>query len=226
MWLEAEDYPILLGPCIYFLFFLISFSFLLPTVDHSPISFGRLCGFGGMPSLQFIRTRFANEGGGYVWVWATCLCFGFCLVSHVSYSVLSPNPPALEENYADSLFGFGDSLDELVKDGKNGLIFKDAKQLAEQLEVTICFPLILIPPEYQRLPTQTLLTSFPSSSHLSSLRTSLKMSKHQPSPSYSLHRSIYSLHGEGDGDGDRWEWGTWEENWTRVVKPLITDRTF
>ncbi|EMD41242.1 glycosyltransferase family 33 protein [Gelatoporia subvermispora B] len=68
-------------------------------------------------------------------------------------------------------------LPELVQDGVNGLVFKDATQLAEQLE--------------------TLLTGHPEASALASLRESL-------------------VHAEEDGS-----WGSWAQNWDRVVRPLV-----
>jgi len=77
-------------------------------------------------------------------------------------------------------------LGELVKDGTNGLIFNDASQLAEQLE--------------------SLLTSFPESPRLSSLRESFSRTQ----------KSSLPLSGTQES-----EWGTWEDNWSRVVRPLI-----
>ena len=68
------------------------------------------------------------------------------------------------------------SLHELVKNGKNGLVFENAAQLADQLEM--------------------LLASFPNSTSLGELRSSLITHKD-------------------------WEWNTWEENWGKVVRPLI-----
>ncbi|KAG2132357.1 glycosyltransferase family 33 protein [Suillus clintonianus] len=86
-------------------------------------------------------------------------------------------------------------LPELVKDGVNGLVFKNASQLAEHLE--------------------TLLTSFPSSPALDTLRTSLQRASH--APLNVEHRVHNHEHQEGAG----WEWGSWSENWNCVVKPLV-----
>jgi len=86
-------------------------------------------------------------------------------------------------------------LPELVKDGINGLVFKNASQLAEHLE--------------------TLLTSFPSSSALDSLRTNLQRALQVP---LSVERYV---HNHQHQEGADWEWGSWSENWDRVVKPLV-----
>ncbi|KAG2160192.1 glycosyltransferase family 33 protein [Suillus bovinus] len=86
-------------------------------------------------------------------------------------------------------------LPELVKDGVNGLVFKNASQLAEHLE--------------------TLLASFPSSPALDSLRTNLQQASEVPLNVE--HRVHHHTHQEGAN----WEWGSWSENWDRVVKPLV-----
>jgi len=88
-------------------------------------------------------------------------------------------------------------LDELVKDGKNGLIFRNASQLAEQLE--------------------ELLTAFPSSPRLSSLTASLESLSHRPDTP--LHSHIPKQY-PGLTE-EIWTWRTWEDNWNRVVRPLI-----
>ncbi|KAH9947404.1 mannosyltransferase [Amylocystis lapponica] len=82
-------------------------------------------------------------------------------------------------------------LDELVKDGVNGLVFTDAPQLAAQLE--------------------TLLTGHPASPSLATLRASLQTSTPR---SPNSHASPYKT------DGD-WEWSTWAQNWERIVRPLV-----
>jgi beta-1,4-mannosyltransferase len=88
-------------------------------------------------------------------------------------------------------------LDELVKDGRNGLIFQNASQLAEQFE--------------------GLFTAFPSSSKLSSLTASLEsMSHRSDTPLHSHTSKQYS-----DLSEEVWTWRTWENNWNRVVRPLI-----
>ncbi|KAJ7629348.1 mannosyltransferase [Mycena rosella] len=85
-----------------------------------------------------------------------------------------------------------DCLGELVKDGKNGLIFKDAAQLAEQIE--------------------TLLTGFPNCPRLSDLRSYLLPATERPTspPMYASSQ---------ERSDDLWE--TWDENWARFVRPLI-----
>ncbi|KAH7921252.1 glycosyltransferase family 33 protein [Leucogyrophana mollusca] len=84
-------------------------------------------------------------------------------------------------------------LHELVKDGQNGLIFKNAKQLAEQME--------------------RLLTSFPNSAALAELRMSLL---HKANP---MEGPLVDL--SNHEEGEDWEWNTWTQNWNRVVKPLV-----
>jgi len=88
-------------------------------------------------------------------------------------------------------------LDELVKDGKNGLIFKNASQLAEQFE--------------------ELFTAFPSSPKLSSLTASLKSVSYRPDTPLHSHLSKQSP----NLTEEDWTWGTWGDNWNRVVGPLI-----
>ncbi|TFY60348.1 hypothetical protein EVJ58_g5203 [Rhodofomes roseus] len=79
-------------------------------------------------------------------------------------------------------------LDELVKDGVNGLVFHNAEQLAGQLE--------------------DLLSSHPHSHVIERLRSSLQ---------HTYPRSPRSPASEEDAD----YWGTWAQNWDRVVRPLI-----
>ncbi|KAF8634001.1 hypothetical protein AX15_001175 [Amanita polypyramis BW_CC] len=78
-------------------------------------------------------------------------------------------------------------IGELVKEGVNGLVFKDASQLAEQLE--------------------KLLLSFPNSTPLQSLRSSLISSHAKPRA--------------GRETGSDWEWSSWDENWNSVMRPLL-----
>ncbi|GLB36587.1 putative glycosyl transferases group 1 [Lyophyllum shimeji] len=88
-------------------------------------------------------------------------------------------------------------LDELVKDGVNGRVFKNSAQLAEQIE--------------------DLLTGFPDdASRLEDLRASLARTS-QPSltPPHVHPPHIHTP------DDKQWRWGTWEENWARTVRPLI-----
>jgi beta-1,4-mannosyltransferase len=87
------------------------------------------------------------------------------------------------------------SLNELVKDGKNGLIFANALELAQQIE--------------------TLLMSFPSSrGPLNNLRTSLIEASSHPSPISTV-----------PNDEDHWEWNSWNDNWNKVVRPLASKDT-
>lgn len=77
-------------------------------------------------------------------------------------------------------------LDELVKEGVNGLVFEDAEGLATHLE--------------------NLLSSFPKSEKLLALKESVQ------------HAS--------SGHNVDWEWGSWEDNWTSHIKPLLVHDTF
>jgi beta-1,4-mannosyltransferase len=88
------------------------------------------------------------------------------------------------------------SLNELVKDGKNGLIFTTATELSEQIV--------------------TLLTSFPSPhGALNNLRSSLRESSHAPPPPKAVADD------DGDEGDDRWVWNSWSDNWNRVVRPFL-----
>jgi beta-1,4-mannosyltransferase len=97
------------------------------------------------------------------------------------------------------------SLHELVKDGRNGCIFKDAAQLARQLEVLplLCIHVFAIASIFF---AQSLLTSFPESAPLAALRSHFVVSEYRCS---SPHMDEYG------------EWNTWEENWGKVVRPLL-----
>ncbi|KAF7340142.1 Chitobiosyldiphosphodolichol beta-mannosyltransferase [Mycena venus] len=83
-------------------------------------------------------------------------------------------------------------LNELVKHEKNGLVFKDAAQLAQQIE--------------------SLLTGFPDCPRLTQLRSNLLPASDRSisPPSRPPSREI---------SDDVWE--TWDENWARYVRPLI-----
>ncbi|KAF9454934.1 glycosyltransferase family 33 protein [Macrolepiota fuliginosa MF-IS2] len=148
------------------------------------------------------------------WVWVRCVSLwleaedypillgsadlGVCL--HSSSSALD-----LPMKVVD-MFGCGlpvcalkfDCLHELVRDGVNGLVFSDASQLAGQLE--------------------ELLTSFPDSPKLKDLAESLK----SPTTSPHLHSIKAVVEDENEeNDGVTWVWTNWEENWGRVMRPLI-----
>ncbi|KAJ6569579.1 mannosyltransferase [Mycena capillaripes] len=83
-------------------------------------------------------------------------------------------------------------LNELVKDGKNGLVFKEAPQLAQHIE--------------------TLLTDFPNCLRLTELRSNLL-------PASERAMSPTNRPSSRDISDDVWE--TWDENWARYVRPLI-----
>jgi len=101
----------------------------------------------------------------------------------------------LELNYRPDLH----SLHELIKDGLNGLVFKNAIQLASQLEA--------------------LFTSFPESPRLRALHSSLSMMSQKPSTPPHIH--LPHQRDTQNEDVTSWHWETWEENWGRTVRPLI-----
>ncbi|TFK40930.1 beta-1,4-mannosyltransferase [Crucibulum laeve] len=90
-------------------------------------------------------------------------------------------------------------LKELVKDGENGLVFRNAPQLSEQLE--------------------QLFTSFPDCPSLKALASSVSSSSNRPSTPSNPHVPKQFI--ESDDSNDRWTWNTWDENWGRTVRPLI-----
>jgi len=90
-----------------------------------------------------------------------------------------------------------DCLHELVKDGVNGLVFKDAAQLAEQFE--------------------SLLVDFPTSKPLETLKASMTRALTRSS---TFETSYVHVGLEGKSGG-HWEWNSWDENWRQVVRPLI-----
>jgi beta-1,4-mannosyltransferase len=104
------------------------------------------------------------------------------------------------------------SLPELVTVGVNGQVFRSASELAEHLEVGLVLPVISIETDYA---SQTLLTSFPSSPALDSLRTTLQRALQVPT------NAERHIHNHEHQDGADWEWGSWSENWNRVVKPVV-----
>ncbi|KAF9455260.1 glycosyl transferases group 1-domain-containing protein, partial [Collybia nuda] len=87
-------------------------------------------------------------------------------------------------------------LDELVKDGVNGLVFNNSAQLAEQLE--------------------SLFMSFPKSPRLAALRSSLLKASKPASSSRRVRSPPHRV-----GLDSEWFWGTWEDNWSQTVRPLI-----
>lgn len=87
-------------------------------------------------------------------------------------------------------------LDELVKDGKNGVVFSDAMGLTEKLE--------------------DLFVDFPKSTKLSALSAALSITASRAATPSNLH-GTRRLHGRAED----WAWSSWEENWNGVVRPLI-----
>ncbi|KIY62782.1 glycosyltransferase family 33 protein [Cylindrobasidium torrendii FP15055 ss-10] len=83
-------------------------------------------------------------------------------------------------------------LDELVKDGVNGLIFNDADELVDQLD--------------------DLLSGFPESDRLKELRRNIVVKEEHTNP------NTHAPHNNGDW---KWEWSSWDENWSRNIRPLV-----
>ncbi|KAI0726057.1 mannosyltransferase [Fomitopsis betulina] len=83
-------------------------------------------------------------------------------------------------------------LDELVKEGINGLVFHNAEQLAKQLE--------------------SLLLPHPHSQLIEELRASLR----HPPPT-----SPQPLSPRSPAEDDEDRWGSWAQNWDRVMRALV-----
>jgi len=170
-----------------------------------------------MKEVESLQTGSGSDGNGGEgidgWKWVRCISLwleaedypvllgsadlGICL--HSSSSALD-----LPMKIVD-MFGCGlpvcaldfTCLNELVKDGKNGLVFTSAFKLSQQIE--------------------TLLTSFPSSQGpLYNLRRSLTKSSRASSSSRVAGKAV-----EVDAEGEHWEWGSWNDNWNNVVRPLV-----
>ncbi|KAG9223304.1 hypothetical protein CCMSSC00406_0000007 [Pleurotus cornucopiae] len=159
-----------------------------------------------MEKLHKLQTGKGGEG----WKWVRCISMwleakdypillgsadlGVCL--HSSSSALD-----LPMKVVD-MFGCGlpvcaldfPCLHELVKEGINGVTFQTAEQLADRFE--------------------ELLSSFPNAPALAALRLSLHESSHPPpgTPPPPRRRGKEDVH---------WEWGTWDDNWNKVVRPII-----
>lgn len=99
------------------------------------------------------------------------------------------------------------SLSELVRDGENGLVFRNAGELAGQIEVGRERAAIL---SMANPAEQMLLTSFPHAGALKKLRSSLQLAS-QTRVSHPVRHK----------ESSEWEWGTWTDNWNRVVRPLV-----
>ncbi|OBZ79967.1 Chitobiosyldiphosphodolichol beta-mannosyltransferase, partial [Grifola frondosa] len=164
MWLEAEDYPLLLG-----MRYLLHWS-----------AFGMNLVFSDVPGSADLGVSLHSSSSALDLPMKIVDMFGCGLPDLPGMS-----SPSLARLYNNRLVTCN-SLDELVKDGLNGLIFKDAAQLAEHL--------------------QTLLTAFPAAPALAALRSSLQHPVQPSSP----------IPGEA-----QWEWGTWAENWDRIMRPLV-----
>ena len=97
------------------------------------------------------------------------------------------------------------SLDELVKDGVNGLVFHDAEQLAAQLEASCLVPSTTLVSHgcFQSLPR-----GFPSPPALSALRAAFQ-------------QRASEAPGSRARAAHQWEWGTWTENWDHTMRPLL-----
>ncbi|KIM84705.1 glycosyltransferase family 33 protein [Piloderma croceum F 1598] len=166
LWLEAEDYPVLLG---------------WPLTSNSSLEHRTL-----------IPPNFHTGSAD----------LGICL--HSSSSALD-----LPMKIVD-MFGCGlpvcalkfACLNELVKDGTNGLVFTSPAELSQQIE--------------------RLLTSFPSPhGALANFRTSLlEMSRPSSTPFPTVDPSI-TTDTNIPGEGDHWEWNSWDDNWNKIVRPLV-----
>jgi beta-1,4-mannosyltransferase len=108
------------------------------------------------------------------------------------------------------------SLNELVKNGKNGLVFQTASQLALQLEVCL-HPFTFLLNLRLIFSLKQLLLFFPDAPALHSLTLALAELPHGPLTPSSHHtpKQYPTM------EQDTWTWSTWEENWGRVVRPLI-----
>jgi beta-1,4-mannosyltransferase len=95
------------------------------------------------------------------------------------------------------------SLDELVKDGTNGLVFTSAAELSQQIE--------------------RLLAYFPSpQGPLANLRTSLlESSRPSPTPFPTVDTST-ATDTNIPGEEGHWEWNSWDDNWNKIVRPLVS----
>jgi hypothetical protein len=78
-------------------------------------------------AFQFLVIGSTNEDSRYVRVSLTGLCIEFCVVSFTSSS------------HRDAVDSAIPSLNELVKDGQNGVTFENADGLANHLEVLHLF---------------------------------------------------------------------------------------
>jgi hypothetical protein len=87
----------------------------------------------------------------------------------------------------------------------NGLKFKDADELTEQLVVSACMHLI-----YHQLDTarQALFSQFPDTNRLDALRQGLNKRTRISTPS--------SMTDEGQH-----QWNDWTDNWNAFVRPVL-----
>jgi len=102
-----------------------------------------------------------------------------------------------------SVCGFSsrlNSLPELVQDGRNGLIFNNSEELADQIEASLQLDPFVIATD---LAIQALLTGFPQARRLEELRRSLDAQE----------RTQSAIR----------EWGSWQQNWDARVRPLVEE---
>jgi len=90
-------------------------------------------------------------------------------------------------------------LQELVRPGWNGLIFKTPEELAGQLI--------------------TLLRGFPGSPTLETLKSAFAESQDSPLPP--SPPSLNSSADIGQDAGGKWEWTSWSDNWNKSVRPIV-----
>ena len=130
-WLETLDYPLLLG----YSSFHYQYGGGIDELQY------RIRRHWNIPPYQFIGTGPTHEDCRHVWVWSPCMRAGFRMVSS------RPEfRPCLTE--VDT-----PSLQELVRPGWNGLIFRTSEELAGQL--IVCpqpwlYPLALLTPVHYR----------------------------------------------------------------------------
>ncbi|TRM62853.1 glycosyl transferases group 1-domain-containing protein [Schizophyllum amplum] len=99
-------------------------------------------------------------------------------------------------------------INELVKDGKNGLIFKTSEELAQQL--------------------MDLFSDFPNGTQqLDAMRAILQGKNekiHASRPlehAHAMDRTPERMQRQPSVEEDEWEWSSWDENWAKTVRPLL-----
>ena len=140
-------------------------------------------------------------------MWSPCVRTGFRMVS----SRPEFHPCFLTE--VDT-----PSLQELVRPGWNGLIFKTSEELAGQL-IVCPQPLIISSGSSHSCSLQSLLRGFPRSPTLETLKSTFVKPQDLPSPS-SAH-SFNSSTDAGQDAGSKWEWTSWSDNWNESIRPIV-----